>query len=81
MKYVSANHPDRFFALAISPVVTAQAVNKDKERAENERDLELRSWNLRILALQYNRNKRRSRTQPEQQLAQFQKTSRSSRYS
>ena len=29
-----------FFALAISPVVIAQAVNKDKERADNERDLE-----------------------------------------
>jgi len=29
-----------FFELAISPVVIAQAVNKDKERADNERDLE-----------------------------------------
>jgi hypothetical protein len=62
-----------FFALAISPVVTAQAVNKDKERSENERDLELRSWNLKILALQYNKNKHRNRPQPEQQLAQLQK--------
>jgi hypothetical protein len=62
-----------FFALAISPIISAQPVNKDKERAENERDLELRSWNLRILALQYNKNKRRSRPQPEQQLAQLQK--------
>lgn len=62
-----------FFALAISPVVIAQAVNKDKERADNERDLELRSWNLKILALQYNKNKHRNPPQPEQQLAQLQK--------
>jgi hypothetical protein len=73
MKYVLQITALVFFALAISPIVTAQAVNKDKERAENERDLELRSWNLRILALQYNKNKRRSRPQPEQQLAQLQK--------
>lgn len=60
-------------ALAIPAAVTAQAVNKDKERAENERDLELRSWNLRILSLQYDRNKHRSSPKPEQQLAQLQK--------
>ena len=73
MKYVLQIIAVVFFALAISPLVSAQAVNKDKERAENERDLELRSWNLKILALQYNKNKRRSRPQPEQQLAQLQK--------
>lgn len=34
--------------LVIFPAVAAQPINKDRERAENERDLELRSWNLRI---------------------------------
>ena len=73
MKYVLQIAAVAFFAFAISPIISAQVVNKDKERAENERDLELRSWNLRILALQYNKNKRRARPQPEQQLAQLQK--------
>jgi hypothetical protein len=73
MKHVLQISAVILFALAISPAVSAQAVNKDKERAENERDLELRSWNLRILSLQYNKNKHRARPQPEQQLAQLQK--------
>jgi hypothetical protein len=60
------------FALAVFPAVTAQAVNKDKERAENERDLDLRSWNLRILSLQYDKNKRKSRPNPKQALEQLQ---------
>jgi hypothetical protein len=61
------------FALAVFPAVAAQPVNKDKERAENERDLELRSWNLRILSLQYNKNKHKSRPNPQQALEQLQK--------
>ena len=61
------------FALALVSAVSAQAVNKDKERAENERDLDLRSWNLRILSLQYNRNKHRTPQDPKQALAQLQK--------
>ena len=73
MKYVLQITAVVFFALTISPLISAQPVNKDKERAENERDLELRSWNLRILSLQYNKNKHRARPQPEQQLAQLQK--------
>jgi len=61
------------FVLAVFPGAGAQAVNKDKERAENERDLDLRSWNLRILSLQYNRNKHRTPQNPKQALAQLQK--------
>lgn len=61
------------FALAVFPAVAAQPVNKDKERAENERDLDLRSWNLRILALQANKNKHKSRPNPQQALEQLQK--------
>ena len=61
------------FALAVFPTVAAQPVNKDKERAENERDLDLRSWNLRILSLQYNKNKHKSRPNPQQALEQLQK--------
>ena len=58
-------------ACVISPVATAQAVDKDKERMENERDLELRSWNLRLLQLEHNRA-RRQRPHPQQALAQLQ---------
>ena len=61
------------FVLAVFPAAAAQPVNKDKERAENERDLDLRSWNLRILALQYNKNKHTSRPNPQQALEQLQK--------
>ena len=73
MKFVLQITAAVVFALAVFPAVSAQPVNKDKERAENERDLELRSWNLTILSLQYNRNKHRSRPNPEQALAQLQK--------
>ena len=60
------------FALAMVHQGSAQAVSKDKERAENERDLELRSWNLRILWLRYNQNKTRSRPQgPLMKAGQF----------
>jgi hypothetical protein len=59
-------------ALAAFSTITAQPVNKDKERAENERDLDLRSWNLRILSLQYNKNKSRRRPNPQQALEQLQ---------
>lgn len=64
------------FALIIFPAVAAQPVNNDKERAENERDLDLRSWNLRILSLQYNKNKHKSRPKPQQALEQLQDFSR-----
>src|SRR5205809_919754 len=42
------------FVLAIVSQVLAQST-RDIERAENERDLDLRSWNLRILQLQHER--------------------------
>jgi hypothetical protein len=61
------------FVLTVFPAVAAQPVNKDRERAENERDLDLRSWNLRILALQANKNKHKSRPTPQQALEQLQK--------
>ena len=73
MKFVLQITVAVVFALAVFPAVSAQPVNKDKERAENERDLDLRSWNLRILSLQYNKNKHRIQPNPEQALAQLQK--------
>jgi len=45
------------FALAFSPAVMAQSA-RDIERAENERDLDLRSWNLKILQLQHERERK-----------------------
>ncbi len=72
MKFVLQITTAIVFALVIFPAVTAQPVNKDKERAENERDLELRSWNLRILALQFNKNKSRIHPNPQQALEQLQ---------
>ena len=39
MKYLQQITAAVFFALALSPVLTVQAAHKDKERAENERDL------------------------------------------
>ena len=73
MKFVLQITATFVFALAVFPVAAAQPVNKDKERAENERDLDLRSWNLRILSLQYNKNKHTSRPNPQQALEQLQK--------
>ena len=61
------------FVLAIVPQVLAQST-RDIERAENERDLDLRSWNLRILQLQHEReSKGRPRVSPAQALDQLQK--------
>ena len=40
------------FVLAVVSTVTAQSA-RDVEREENERDLALRSWNLKILQLQH----------------------------
>jgi hypothetical protein len=59
-------------ALAIFPSVSAQSPSeRDREREANERDLELRSWNLRLISL--NARKHRYR-QPnvQQSLAQLQ---------
>jgi hypothetical protein len=58
------------FALAFSPAVMAQSA-RDIERAENERDLDLRSWNLKILQLQHERE-RKGRPPVKQALAQLQ---------
>jgi hypothetical protein len=58
------------FALAIVPTVEAQSA-RDTERAENERDIELRSWNLKILQLQHEREKK-GKPRAQQALAQLQ---------
>src|SRR5229473_336073 len=58
------------FALAFSHAVMAQSA-RDIERAENERDLDLRSWNLKILQLQHERE-RKGRPPVKQALAQLQ---------
>jgi len=58
------------FALALVPAVMAQSA-RDVERAENERDLDLRSWNLKILQLQHERESK-GRPPVKQALAQLQ---------
>ena len=59
-----------FLALVFVPAVMAQSA-RDIERAENERDLDLRSWNLKILQLQHERE-RKGRPPVKQALAQLQ---------
>src|SRR5216684_1109253 len=58
------------FALAFVPAVVAQSA-RDIERAENERDLDLRSWNLKIMQLQHERESK-GRPPVKQALAQLQ---------
>src|SRR3982074_3604205 len=57
-------------ALAVVAAVMAQSA-RDIERAENERDLDLRSWNLKIIQLQYERESK-GRPLVKQALAQLQ---------
>lgn len=72
MKFLLRMMASIAFALVTVPAAMGQSP-RDIERAENERDLDLRSWNLKILALQYEHDKKRSRRQrPEQALAQLQ---------
>jgi hypothetical protein len=59
------------FALAFIPAVVMAQSARDTERAENERDLDLRSWNLKILQLQHERESK-GRPPVKQALAQLQ---------
>lgn len=59
-----------FFMLGLCVGVAGQSV-RDVERAENDRDLELRSWNLKILQLQHDKE-RPGRPRVQQALAQLQ---------
>ena len=59
------------FTLTVVAGSAAQSSRRDIERAENERDLELRSWNLRIIQLQHDRQKSH-KPLPRQALAQLQ---------
>ena len=45
---------------------------RERERELNDRDIELRSWNLKIISLEANKQ-RKSKLRPEQALAQVQK--------
>ena len=58
------------FVLGLCAGVAGQSV-RDVERAENDRDLELRSWNLKILQLQHDKE-RNGRPRVQQALAQLQ---------
>ena len=58
------------FAITAVAGIAAQSA-RDIERAENERDLDLRSWNLRILQLQHDKEKNH-KPLPRQALAQLQ---------
>lgn len=58
------------FVFGLWAGVAGQSV-RDIERAENERDLELRSWNLKILQLQHDKE-RHGRPRVQQALAQLQ---------
>ena len=55
----------------VAPVVPAQT-EREREREANERDIELRSWNLKIISLEANKQPK-SKVRPEQALAQVQK--------
>ena len=58
-------------ALAVMPGVSAQTTQAERDRAENERDLEIRVWNLRMLSEQ-SRKSRQKRQNVQQALAQMQ---------
>jgi hypothetical protein len=58
------------FVLGLCAGVAGQSV-RDVERAENDRDLELRSWNLKVLQLQHDKE-RNGRPRVQQALAQLQ---------
>lgn len=55
----------------VATVVPAQT-ERERERESNERDIELRSWNLKIISLEANKQAK-SKIRPEQALAQVQK--------
>ena len=50
----------------------AGQTERERERELNDRDIELRSWNLKIISLEVNKQ-RKSKLRPEQALAQVQK--------
>jgi hypothetical protein len=58
------------FVFGVCAGVAGQSV-RDIERAENDRDLDLRSWNLKILQLQHDKE-RKGRPRAQQALAQLQ---------
>jgi hypothetical protein len=58
-------------ALVFVPAVLGQSTQAERDRADNERDLELRIWNLRLLSEQSLKS-REKRRDPQQALAQMQ---------
>jgi hypothetical protein len=58
------------FLLALAPLAIAQT-ERERERDLNDREIELRSWNLKILSLSANKQPK-SKMRPEQALAQVQ---------
>ena len=58
-------------ALAVMPAVSAQTSQAERDRAENERELEIRVWNLRMLSEQSLKS-RKKRRDVQQELAQLQ---------
>jgi hypothetical protein len=59
-------------AVAIVPAPSAQTTQAERDRADNERDLELRIWNLRLLAEQSLKSRQKKRRNVQQALAQMQ---------
>jgi len=60
-------------SLLLAVVSTAYGqTERERERELNDRDIELRSWNLKIISLEANKQ-RKSKVRPEQALAQVQK--------
>ena len=57
--------------LAVGSTAFGQT-ERERERESNDRDIELRSWNLKIISLEANKE-RKSKLRPEQALAQVQK--------
>jgi len=58
-------------ALMAIPTVAGQTTQAERDRADNERDLEIRVWNLRMLSEQ-SRKSRKKRQDVQQALAQMQ---------
>src|SRR3989442_14573363 len=58
-------------ALGLVPAVWGQT-QAERDRADNERDLEIRIWNLRMLSDQSLKSRRGKRADPQLALAQMQ---------
>jgi len=71
MKFILRLALEIVMALAVMPAVSAQTSQAERDRAENERELEIRVWNLRMLSEQSLKS-RKKRRDVQQELTQLQ---------